>query len=163
MWQSAQILNVQLNKFLKSEYTHALSSQIRKQNIFRSEKRPSFPANTPFPLQNRHSSDIHHHGLAISFAWFELHVNRIFLLGLHSSTGPSMRLIQVVVWVCSWFSLSRWANTGFMCVFFCAGVHAPVPVEVIGPGCPCLWVLHFVLYKRVSPWPGVPTEPRLTV
>lgn len=127
VWQSAQILNVQLNKFLKSEYTHALSSQIRKQNIFRSEKRPSFPANTPFPLQNRHSSDIHHHRLAISFAWFELHVNRIFLLGLHSSTAPSMRLMQVVVCGCSYFSLSRCAQA--LCV--CSSVQVYVPV--------CLW------------------------
>lgn len=53
MWQSAQILNGQLNKFLKSEYTHALSSQIRKQNIFRSEKMPSFPSQSTPPFHSK--------------------------------------------------------------------------------------------------------------
>lgn len=99
MWQSAQILNVQLNKFLKSEYTHALSSQIKKEHFqIREEASHSFPAHTPFPLQNRHHSDIHHHRLTISFASFELRVDGIFLLCLDSFTSHSPRLVHVVVW-----------------------------------------------------------------
>lgn len=67
MWESAQILNVQLNEFLKSEYIQALSTQIKKQNINRPQKILSFPfpVKSPSALQNHYYSDICHRKLVL--------------------------------------------------------------------------------------------------
>lgn len=51
---------MQFNEFLKSEYVHALSTQIKKQNIDRPQKILSFPflVNSPSALQNHYYCDI---------------------------------------------------------------------------------------------------------
>lgn len=96
---------MQLDEFLKSEYIHALSTQIKKQNINRPQKLLSFPfpVNSPSALQNHHYSDICHHRLVLPdlnfkemesyfWVWFFFTIMPVIFIHVHSLSYCSILL-----------------------------------------------------------------------